>query len=364
MLLFWLALTLSGWCQNRVFLAVIGADKTSTYQIAEEVRSVRELFGLSKSQLQIARIPVQKLSPADLKRVGFNAQSLPVLAVLQISSANNLEKVIGSPPLIVRQVQRPRAAAQALLCRWARQHGSPIPAELIAAEQVFRPGQIAVLALSDSDVTRKRLSEEWAILQGEEELGGRLPCYVSSYQDEFLPPADLQRLGFGPESETVVCLVKMSEACNPSEIVQQCIVRYVGRPREALQTALRGWAERQGIALKKASARNPVRFLECTLPASLSPNVEVALNYRVDGFQYGPKSTGWLQEEFRLFQNGALIREELRSRRQEGLALDSDMRVETTLKAPDRPGSYELELKIRDKFGHTTDSRRQPLEVK
>lgn len=362
--LFWLFLTFWGWSENRVFLAVIGADKESTYQIAEEVRSVRELFGLSKTRLQIARIPVQKLSAEDLKRVGFNQQSLPLLAVLQISSANNLEKVVGSPPLIMRQVEHPRAAAQLLLCRWARQQGVPIPAELTTVEHTFRPGQLAILALSDREEVRQRFEHESKQLLEQEELTGELPCYVSSYQDELLTPSDLKRLGFDKDSESVVCLVRMSQACNPSEIVQQSIVRFVGRPRQALELALRGWAAEKGRALKVPSHPAALQLLDCSFPSNAGLASEPTFGYRVAGFHYGPKAAGWLQEEIRIYAGGALVREEIRSRRQESLALDADMTIESSFRAPDRAGVYELELKVRDKFGHSTDVRRQTLEVK
>jgi len=195
-------------------------------------------------------------------------------------------------------------------------------------------------------------------------LTGELPCYVSSYQDELLTPSDLKRRGFDKDSESVVCLVRMSQACNPSEIVQQSIVRFVGRPRQALELALRGWAAEKGRALKVPSHPAALQLLDCSLPSNAGLASEPTFGYRVAGFHYGPKAAGWLQEEIRIYAGGALVREEIRSRRQESLALDADMTIESSFRAPDRAGVYELELKVRDKFGHSTDVRRQTLEVK
>lgn len=357
-----LSLVPLAWAQSPspkgLVLTVIAADKDSTYSLAEQVVEVRELYHLHKDQLPVARIPAQKLTAQDCQRIGFKPSALPIIALMKVSSSQNLEGVVGDPPYIFRNVQRAQIPARILVARWCELSGRAVPQDLRTLSDIYRPHR--VFALNVGQTEKEVLTGQQEFLQARLQAGlqeSDLPLLSTTSRDGLWGEEEFARLGFTPEAFPLMCLVEMSDSGNPSLIPAQAIVRCSYNARWSARHILRLWARLGGRELstiseesdrleaEEASAR-PGRF-QC-----------LARNYR-----YGVGGRMWLQLSGRITNLQGT---------EEATVPVTDFRKETdpqpnfniSLELPVvKPGKYQLELEIRDKLGGTRKQLTLPLIV-
>lgn len=353
---------------KNVVLAVIAADKDQTYALAEGVRQVRDRYNIRKEQLPITRIPANKLTAQDFQRIGFNARSLPVIALMKVSSSQNLEGVLGNPPYIFRNVKQSLLPAQLLLCRWCELAELPIPAELQQVSNVFIPFRIFVLNTGESSAEVEATQRQLAQVKAEAGVSDReLPVLSTTHHDGLLDEEDYTRLGFLSDAFPIVCLVQMSESGNPSKIVGDGILRNSYNPRWSARQIVRLWARFTNRDLPSLPENGDLFSVEeadwSGRPVAGRPARYhcVATNYR-----YGVGGRFWLQVSGRITTaDGTEV----------APVPVTDFKVEASdspatsypisgeVLTPATPGRYLLHLDVRDKVGSVRTSVSLPLEL-
>lgn len=361
-----LVLLLSAACCSQplkdTVLAVIASDKEATYEIAEVVRQIRESHHLRKDQLPIVRVPATKLSPQDFQRIGFNRQSLPVIALMKVSSSQNLECVLGNPPYIFRNVKQPRLAAQVLLCRWSEMTGRAIPEDLRSLGSLYEPFRVFILNTGETpeqvEATARAIDQVRAAVGVSDH---DLPVLSTTYHEGLLGEDEYTRLGFNPDAFPIVCLVQMSESANPSKIVGEGILRWSYNSLWAARQILMLWARYSGKTLN--GLEEELNRLS-VLRAGWSDGTLTCL---VTNYRYGVSGRIWLQWAGRIVneQQQEVAQVAVTDFRREGVVegrVETESLLQAPLAAPSQPGNYLIELEVRDKLGNAKSLIRVPLK--
>jgi hypothetical protein len=353
-------------------IAVIAADKEQTYALSETVAQIRERFQIRKEQLPIARIPSQKLTPQDYKRVGFTPQSLPVIARMKVSSSQNLEGVLGSPPYIFRNVKQATLPAQVLLCRWMEMTHRPLPEELRNIATIYEPHRIFVLNTAETPSQVEEAAREIEKVKAANGVTQReLPVLSTTYHDGLLGEEEYTRLGFVSDAFPIVCLVQMSEAANPSRIVGEGILRWSYNTTWSARQIVRLWARLQRRSLpglpddgdRFSLVSSTWASGNSQLPAGRPAPYQCSLtNYR-----YGVGGRFWLQVSGRIVntQGVEVSSVPVQDFKQEAASgpVQTTYRVQSEITTPSNPGHYILELEFRDKVGAARTSCSLPFDI-
>ena len=357
---------------KNVVITVIAADKEQTYALSESVREVRDRYGITLAQLPITRIPSQKLTPQDYKRIGFTASSLPVIALMKVSSSNNLEGVLGDPPYIFRNVKQATLAAQILVCRWSEMSGREVPPDLVNLSNIYQPHRIFVLNTGD---TLKQVEATAAQLEQVKGAAGvsdtELPVLSTTYHDGLLGEEEYTRLGFVSDAFPIVCLVQMSESANPSKIVGEGILRWSYNAAWSARQIVRLWARLVNRSLASLPPDGD-QFTALGLgwvggSAHLSAGRAARYQCSLVNFRYGVGGRVWLQSEGRVVtEQGSLVAPlpVVNYRREHSdTTSPMDYPIEAEILAPASPGKYRLELEFRDKLGGSRTDFQLPFEI-
>lgn len=368
--LFW---TSFSWAEipKNVVVAVIAADQEQTLALAQTVKQVRERYNISKEQLPIAYIASQKLTAKDYQRIGFTPQSLPVIALMKISSSQNLEGVLGNPPYIFRNVKQATLAAQVLLCRWSELVDRPIPADLRNVANIFQPYRVFVLNTAE---TQEQVQATALELQQVKAAAGitdkDLPVLSTTYHDGLLGEEEYTRLGFVSDAFPMVCLVQMSEAANPSKITGEGILRWSYNAAWSARQIVRLWARLVGRSFANLpDDGDKFSVLQSGwLGGQKLPGGKPALfRCEVTNYRYGVGGRIWLQIAGRLVNSQGVEVAPLAisdfKQEASGGPVPTTYTLTSEMVAPSQPGSYFLELEIRDKLGAQKIPLRLPFEV-
>ena len=356
--------------QNMV-IAVIADDKESTVKLAEIVRRVRDSNNFIKELIPIARIPATQLKPADFERVGFSKQSLPVVALMKISTSDNLESVWGTPPAIVRNVTQGDVAAQIILCRWAEFASVKLPPALESVAQIYQPFRVFILNTARDPEGLARTAAEIARVKAAERISDKdLPVLSVMFGEGIVTAEDYTRLGFGIDALPAVCLVKMSDCANPSTIAGDTgLLRWSYSSSYVAREVVRQWSRLKGLPLKTIPAAEPFSVSSpywVDLPPKLVAGQSMKFRYLARNYRFGPEGRVWLQEDTRIVLPDGTPFPSLggqTNHRWDKFPGDGEITLESTVVLPSRPGRYTLEISTRDKLGNAKGLLSIPFDI-
>ena len=354
---------------GRMVIAVICEDKDTTFKMADKVKLIRDSNNFSKNHIPIARVPATQLRPEDFQRIGFSRESLPVVALMKVSSSENLEGVWGNPPAIVRNVQAPEVAAQIILCRWAEYASVKLPPGLESVSQIYQPFRIFILNTAKDAETVRKTAEQLAKFKAAERITDKdLPVLSLVYGEGIMTAEDYTRLGFGPDALPAVGLVQMSDCGNPRAIVPDgALLRWSYSSSFVAREVLRQWAGLKNTSLKTIPASEPMSLDSLAWVASgkPAPNQPLKFRYQARNFRFGPGARVWLQQQARLVKaDGSEVANSAGQvdHRWESLPETNEITLESSIPAPP-PGKYTLEITTRDKMGKGRVQMTLPLEI-
>ncbi|GMU51739.1 MAG: hypothetical protein AMXMBFR33_08850 [Candidatus Xenobia bacterium] len=350
---------------DRTVIMVVMSDATRLDEVSDLVKQVRDSNGFSESQVPIVFARGDQLTKRDYSILGFSPYSLPVIALVKMSSFGNPEKVVGEPPIIMREVHRYDLAAQVIVARWAQWRGLAVPENLAGALALGSPEQVYALVVDDDASRRASGVSQVERLRAQHGLTfADLPAI--GVTSDFLTEQEYARLGFSAEALPAFLVVQNSPAGNPSVVVGRSLVRNCADPMFGAASLFRSFSAARGLPVAAnlpATSFSEGSALLITCRPVGPGEVEVEYSYSVQGAF--PHTTGyWIQEQ-----------RSVRDPRGDNVApalasfdvrqpLGSELAVARTLTMPTTvPGTYRLRLFVTDKRSGTSLTLESPFEV-
>lgn len=336
---------------NRVVIMVVMEDPQRLEAVSDLVKNARDENGFSESQIPIVFARATQLTARDYSILGFSRRSLPVIALVRMSSFGNPEKVVGEPPIIMREVHRFEQAAQVIVARWAEFRGLPVPEGLSGPLAMGSPNKVYALIVNDDIEARRKAVAIFRELRGRAGLS-RSDLPGAAVAADFLTPEEYARLGFSAEALPAYLVVQNSSSGNPSLVVDHSLVRNCADPTYGAASMLRSFARANNLTMQ--GQLPSTRFSEgSALVAAARPagegQTEVTYSYALVGAF--PSSAGtWVQEQRTVLDSRGQSLPEARATTELHGRLE---RVGTfVLSAP--PGTYQLRLFMTDKRAGTS----------
>lgn len=350
---------------DRTVIMVVMSDASRLDEVSDLVKQVRDSNGFSESQVPIVFARRDQLTTRDYSILGFSPESLPVIALVKMSSFGNPEKVVGEPPIIMRKIHRYDLAAQVIVARWAQWRGLTVPESLAGPLALGSPEQVYALVVDDDAGRRASGVSQVEQLRARHGLTfADLPAI--GVGSDFLTEQEYARLGFSAEALPAFLVVQNSPAGNPSLVVGRSLVRNCADPVFGATSLFRSFSAARGLPLARelpATSFSEADALLVTVRALGPGEVEVGYSYSVQGAF--PHPTGyWIQEQ-----------RSVRDPRGDNVApalatfdmrqpLGSELAVSRTLSMPTTvSGTYRLRLFLTDKRSGTSLTLESPFVV-
>lgn len=332
--------------RNQVVIMVVMENPQKLDAVSELVRKARDENGFSESQVPIVFARASQLTARDYSILGFSRQSLPVIALVRMSAYGNPEKVLGSPPIIMRRVHRFDQAAQVIVARWAEFRGLTVPESLAGALALGSPNQVYALIVHDDLEQRQQAAAIFRELRARVGLS-RAELPGAAVGGDFLTPEEYSRLGFSPDSLPAYLVVRNSAAGNPSQVVERSLVRNCADPIFGSASLLRSYARANNLALQgdlpSSSFAQGSALVVATRPLG-GGQTEVTYSYGLQGAF--PSSAGtWVQEQRTVLDASGQSLPRARALTD----LRNRLEVSQSFSLSAAPGTYQLRLFLTDK---------------
>lgn len=336
---------------NRVVIMVVMEDPQKLDAVSDMVKNARDENGFTEAQVPIVFARANQLTARDYSILGFSRQSLPVIALVRMSGYGNPEKVMGSPPIIMRQVHRFDQAAQVIVARWAEFRGIAVPDSLAGALAMGSPNQVYALIVNDNQEERRQALAIFRELRAAAGMA-RADLPGAAVGADFLTPEEYARLGFSAEALPAYLVVQNSSSGNPSQVVDHSLVRNCADPAFGAASLLRSYARAYNLDLKAplpSSSFSQASALVVAARPLGGGQTEVTYSYALQGAF--PSSAGtWVQEQRSVLDpNGQSV--------PQGRSLTdlrSQLEVSNSFTLSVAPGTYQLKLFLTDKRAGTS----------